>query len=230
MNKKDKLKFRKRWFTPIKSILKIFIKKPKVKYLGEKIDGQVMFLSNHVGAKAPLKLELYFDKPFRFVGTYEMNGNFKEVYKYLSETYFYQKKHWKKLPAKLFSIIATPLAWMFYRGLNLISSYKDGRLIKTVKDCLKTIKDGGSLVIFPEDSSSGYHDNITHFFSGFLFVAKKSFEIGIDLPMYLAYLRKEDNTYIVDEPIYYSKLIESGKSHDEIAEECRVRLNQLKDL
>ena len=230
MNKTDKLKFRKRWFTPIKSILKIFIKKPKVKYLGEKIDGQVMFLSNHVGAKAPLKLELYFDKPFRFVGTYEMNGNFKEVYKYLSETYFYQKKHWKKLPAKLFSIIATPLAWMFYRGLNLISSYKDGRLIKTVKDCLKTIKDGGSLVIFPEDSSSGYHDNITHFFSGFLFVAKKSAEKGIDLPIYLAYLKKKENCYVIDAPVYYSQLIASGKTHDEIAEDCRVRLNQLREF
>ena len=230
MKKNEKIKLRRKWFSPIKFILKLFIRKPKVKYLGEKIDGQIMFLSNHVGAKAPLKIELYFDRPFRFVGTYEMNGKFKQVYDYLSNIYFYQKKHWKKLPAKLFSVIATPFAWVFYRGLNLISSYRDGRLIKTVKDCVKTVKEGGSLVIFPEDSSSGYHDNITHFFSGYLFVAKKCYDIGIDLPICLAYFRKKDNCYIVDEPIYYSRLISDGKSHEEIAENSRIRLNQLQNL
>ena len=64
-----------------KGFLKIFIRKPKIVYLGKEIDRPSIILSNHVGKTAPLTLELYFETPFRYWGTYEMNGNLKSVYK-----------------------------------------------------------------------------------------------------------------------------------------------------
>jgi 1-acyl-sn-glycerol-3-phosphate acyltransferase len=87
-NKQKKIKNR-RWFMCIlRGLVKIFIRKPKMIYLGEKVEPQSVLLSNHVGSSGPLTLECYFkDQPFRFWGTYEMNGSLKEVYKYLSEIY-----------------------------------------------------------------------------------------------------------------------------------------------
>ena len=48
----------------ISNILRIFVRKPKFIFLGEEFSDQSLYLSNHVGAKVPLALELYFPKEF----------------------------------------------------------------------------------------------------------------------------------------------------------------------
>lgn len=234
MAKKAKKKLepgqRKGWFKVFKALLRLFIKKPRFVFLGEKFSDCCLVLSNHVGASAPLALECYFPKPFRFWGTYEMNSSLKEVYKYLSEIYFHQKKHWRLFWSKLFCLIAAPFAYLFYRGLTLISTYRDHRFRTTLKESVKTVEAGASLVIFPEDSSKGYFSTITGFFSGFVTLAHICCKKGYDLPIYLSYLRKSDNVYIVDKPIYCSELEASGLDKYEIAEMLRQRCNALGEM
>ena len=226
-NKKIKPGERKTWFKCVKAVLKLFIKKPRFVYLGEEFQDRALILSNHVGATGPLTLEMHFPKPFRFWGTYEMNSSVKEVYKYLSEIYFYQKKHWNKVLAKLFSIIAAPIAWLFYRGLTLISTYRDHRFKSTLKESINTLENNASLIIFPEDSSVGYFNTITGFFSVFVTLAKYCHKKGLDLPIYLTYLRKKERIYVVDKPIYYTELVSKGLDKYQIAELLRVRCNEL---
>ena len=99
-----------------------------------------IILSNHVGKSAPLAIELYLNKPFRFWGTYEMNGGLVSVYKYLSDVFYPKKLHWNKFCAKIFCLIAAPLTNMFYRGLNLISTFTDGRFKKTITVIKKILR------------------------------------------------------------------------------------------
>lgn len=221
---------RKKWFKCVKAVLKLFIKKPKFIYLGEKIPSRALVLSNHVGASAPLTLELYFPNPFRFWGTYEMNSSLKEVYKYLSEVYFYQKKHWNKLLAKIFCVIAAPVAWVFYRGLTLISTYRDHRFKNTLKESILALQSDCNLVIFPEDSSNGYFNTITGFFSGFVCIAKLAHKKGMDLPIFLSYFRKKDKVYVIDKPIYYTQLEQMGFDKYQMAEYLKDRCNKLGSL
>lgn len=218
---------RKLWFKCVKSILKLFIKKPKIIYLGEELPDCALLLSNHVGASAPLTLECHYPKPFRFWGTYEMNSSVKEVYKYLSGVYFHQKKHWNLFLARLFCLIAAPVAWLFYRGLTLISTYRDHRFRNTLKESVKTIEAGASLIIFPEDSSKGYFNTITGFFSGFVTLANVLHKKGMDIPIFLSYLRKKERVYVVDKPVYYKDLIATAMDKYEIAEYLRKRCNYL---
>ena len=218
---------RKRWFKVVKTFVKIFIHKPKFVYLGQNIETPSIILSNHVGAIAPLSFELYFNKPFRFWGTYEMNSGLKSVYKYLSTVYYHQKKHWPKLSAKIFSIIAAPVANMFYKGLNLISTYRDLRFRQTLKESIETIKNGQNLVIFPEDSSSGYHDKLKSFFSGFVILARQCLKHGFDLPIFVTYFRKKTKTFVIDKPILCSELLKQNISDDNIAQKMCDRANQL---
>ena len=218
---------RRPWFKCVKAILRLFIKKPKFIFLGKEFEKRSLVLSNHVGASAPLTLECYFPNPFRFWGTYEMNSSLKEVYKYLSEVYFHQKKHWNLFLSKLFCLIAAPFAYLFYRGLTLISTYRDHRFRNTLKESLKTLNADATLVIFPEDSANGYFSTITGFFSGFVTLAGVCYKQGMDLPIYLSYLRKKEGVYIVDKPIYYSELIATGMDKYQIAEVLRERCNQL---
>ena len=219
---------RRPWFRNVKSVLRLFIRKPRFVFLGKSMEGQqIFFLSNHVGASAPLVLELYGNHPFSFWGTYEMNGGLIEVYKYLSNVYFHQKKHMNLFVARCLSVIVAPLTYLFYRGLNLISTYPDIRFRKTLSETLKTLRERQSVVIFPEFSKNGYFDELKMFHSGFVLLAKKTLEEGMDLPLYLAYYCKYEHRYIVDKPILISELLRNKEPRKRVAEYLCRRCNEL---
>ena len=116
----------------IKWVLRIFKRKPKFVFLGDDLAEQAIYLSNHVASQGPLTYELYFPKEFRFWGIHNMTEGFKAKYKYLSTIYFQGKKHFPKIVAKFISIFATPVMAVFYWGINVLPTYQDVRLAKTV--------------------------------------------------------------------------------------------------
>lgn len=215
-------------FNLFKSFLRIFVRKPKFIFLGDEFVDNAIYLSNHCGAKGPLSLELYFPKHFRYWGTYEMNSSFSKRFKYLYLTYFHQKKHICKFLSFLIAIPATPLLTIFYKGLNLISTYPDGRVYSTIKTSMQVLtKDKKSLIIFPENSSDGYHNVLKEFHPGFISIADICLRNNVDLPIYLMYYQKKKRTFIVDKPIMTSKMLESNLSAKEIAEKFKDRCNEL---
>lgn len=223
-----KKKNRGRFFEAFKCFMRIFKRKPEFVFLGEEFVPSAIYLSNHVGATGPLTLELYFPFENRFWGTHEMNGTMKERYIYLSHTYFHQKKHLPLWFSKFIAIFATPFMTLFYKGIRLISTYSDGRMIITVKQSLKVIKeDKESIIIFPEDSSKGYFDILKAFHPGFYAFAKKCYKDGYDLPIYLMYYQRLNKRFIVDKPIMFSKLESINKNMYEVAELYKNRANQL---
>lgn len=218
---------RKAWFKALKCVLRLFIRKPRYLLLGEGFCDKGIILTNHVGSLGPLTQELYFPKYFRFWGTYEMNSGVKSVYKYLSQIYFYQKKHWSKGMSKFLGFIVAPFANMFYKGLNLISTYRDYRLRQTLNESIKTLQENQNLIIFPENSADGYHDNLKECFAGFVVLGKMCLKQGIDVPVYTSYFRKKERIVVVDNPIMMSKLLDAGLDKKEIAENVRNRMNEL---
>ena len=211
----------------IRCVLKIFKRKPQFIYLGDEFCDQSICLSNHVAAQGPLTYELYFPKAFRFWGIYHMTEGFKEKYKYLSTTYFQGKKHFPAPLAKFISIFATPVMAVFYWGINLLPTYPDARLSKTVKRSLDVLESNQSIIIFPENSTDGYHDVLKEYFIGFYLLAKKAFAKGMDLPIYNMYYQRKNKKVIVDKPIKYSELAAMNLTKDEIAEMFRIRANEL---
>lgn len=218
----------KRWFHRVKRVVSWFIKEPKFAFIGEQgiLPGSII-LSNHVSAIGPLNYELYCDVPFRFWGAYQMNGKLRDVYAYQTKIYYHQKKHWNLTLARIFCLLASPLTYLFYRGLNLISTYPDVRLMITVKESIRTLKNGHSVLIFPEDSSNGYHDHLTGFHRGFLLLAEQCLKRGMDIPLYVAYFRKRDHRVFVDRPMRLSELMREGASLEEIAQLLCDRCNVL---
>ena len=146
---------RKWWFRFMKKLMKCRYKEPQFIYLGEPFGNGGIILSNHEGTDAPLSLEIYCDKPLRMWGAWEMNSGVVKMYKYQSRVYYHEKKGWNLHLARLFCLIASPLTNLFYKGLNLISTYRDGRFLKTIRESVSAIQAGENIVIFPEDSKNG---------------------------------------------------------------------------
>ena len=224
--KKQKAK-RRLYFRILKKIMKGRYKEPRFIYLGEKFENGALILSNHEGTDSPMSLEIYCDKPIRMWGTAEMNSGLIKLYKYQTRYYYHEKKHWNIHLARLFCLLASPLTWLFYAGFDLISTYKDTRLIKTLRESVASLKSGDNIVIFPEDSTNGYLPELEGFHEGFVLLADVCNKQGLDLPIYVSYFRKSDRTYIFDAPVMYSELYAKYKSRAEIAKHLCHRCNEL---
>ena len=197
------------WFRFVKGFLKIFVRKPKFKFTGRAFSANeepFIILSNHVGASAPIMYELYLDVPFRYWGAHEMTLGLKSAYRYLSTIYLHQKKHYPKVLAKIVAFIICPFVNLFYKGIDLIPTYTDPRFRKTIRESAADMENGKNLVIFPENSSDGYHDVLSSFLAGFAFFSKVLLKKGRDVLIYCAYYRKKDRTVIVSDPVRFSKL------------------------
>lgn len=220
---------RRLWFRGFKKFLRLTgrYKKPEFIYLGKEFDYGGLIISNHEGTDAPLSLELHTDKPLRMWGASEMNSGLIPMYKYQSRVYYHEKKHWNLFLARLFCLIASPLTNLFYKGLNLISTYRDARFVKTIRESFEAVQAGENIVVFPEDSTNGYLDQLEGFHLGFVMFAEICHKRGIDLPIYVTYFKKKELKYIVDAPVYYSTLAEGGRTRAEIAKILLDRCNEL---
>ncbi len=218
---------RKWWFRLMKKMMKGRYKKPNFVFLGEKFSNGGVILSNHEGTDAPMSLELYCEQPIRMWGASEMNSGLIPMYKYQTRVYYHEKKGWNLHLARLFCLIASPLTNLFYKGLRLISTYRDARFRRTIRESLAAIRAGENIVIFPEDSTNGYLEELEGFHAGFVVFAEVCKKQGIDLPVYVTYFRKKDLTYVVDKPILYSQLSQNGESKEEICQRLAARCNEL---
>ena len=218
---------RKWWFKVLKKLMKIRYKKPNFVFLGDEITNNGIILSNHEGTDAPMSLEIYLDKPIRMWGAHEMNSGLIKLYKYQTKVYYHEKKGWNLFLARLFCLIASPLTNLFYKGLNLISTYKDARFKITLKESINALKNGENIVIFPEDSTKGYLEELEGFYTGFVMLCDICYKKGLDLPIYVSYFKKKEKTYIFDKPILYSTLKQQFKTKKEIAENLKNRCNEL---
>ena len=225
--KKQGQENRKWWFKLLKKLMVGRYKRPKFVYLGEKFGKGGIILSNHEGTDAPLTLELYCDQPVRFWGASEMNSGLIPMYKYQTKVYYHQRKHWNIWLARLFCLIASPLTNLFYKGLNLISTYRDIRFTRTLRESMAALKNGENVVIFPEDATKGYLAELEGFFQGFVMLAEVCHRRGIDVPIYVTYFKKKELVYMVDAPIRYSELVKGGATRAEIAKRLLDRCNEL---
>ncbi len=220
---------RKAWFKGFKSLTKGRYKKPAFIYLGEKVTAPSIILSNHEGTDAPMSLELYADFPLRFWGAWEMNSGLKNLYRYQTQVYYHQKKHWNLHLARLFCLLASPLTYIFYKGLRLVSTYHDHRFAKTIQESMQCFERGESIIIFPEKSDGGYQKQLQGFFAGFVILAEAAYKRGDDIDIFTAYLRKDEKKYIFAAPVKYSALKEQGLTPEQMATVLLDSCNALAD-
>ena len=218
---------RKWWFRGLLQVMKCRYPRPQFIYLGEEIKDGSLVLSNHEGTDAPLSLEMYLDKNLTMWGAYEMNSGLVEMYKYQTRVYYHQKKHWNLHVARAFCLVATPLTNLFYSGLGLISTYRDARFMKTVRESIAALKKGDTIVVFPENSPNGYLPELEAFYAGFVMLAEICYKQGMDLPIYVTYFKVKEKQYMIDKPIMYSELASSGATREELAQRLLERCNAL---
>lgn len=203
-------------------------KRPEFVFLGgEPVQDGAIILSNHAGTDGPLSLEFYLGKRLSFWGAHEMTSGLIPMYRYQTRVYYHEKKHWNLFLARLFCLLASPLTNIFYSGLSMIPTYRDARFVKTLRESIERLSQGEGVVIFPEDSTRGYLDELDGFHAGCVSLMQMCDRRGVDVPVYVSYFRKRDMKYIFDKPVPLSELLSAGESKEQLAARLCARCNEL---
>lgn len=206
--KNKKIKSNKKpFFRFVKNVVKIFKKKPKITIKKNISQKASIYVANHAASYGPTTYELYLPTNFQMMGAYPMCGTLKQRWKYLYQVYFYQKR---KVPKWLSSILATlvvPFMVGFYKGMQIVPIYNGMKFKKTIELSIEILNKEISLLIFPEDSSDGYHEKLTKFFGGFWMIAKEYHnQTGEDIDIIPMYYHKKLGKMIIDKPYSYLEL------------------------
>ena len=96
-----------------------------------------------------------------------------------------------------------------------------------MRESLEAVKNGESIVVYPEDSAKGYLAQLEGFFAGFAVFAEHALKRGVDLPIVVSYFRKEQKIFVFDKPIKYSNLIAEYGNKEKVIEYLLNRCNEL---
>lgn len=212
-------------------ILKKIKKQPIIINLNDSISEQSIIISNHSAANGPLTLSLYFPREFRPWGIYHMCQGYKSRWKYLYHIFYQQKLGWGKFKSFIIATLFAMISGVVYRAMEVIPSYTDGRLKSSIKLSMEHLEQKKSVLIFPENSDTGYHKVLKYYNPGFVFLAEQFFKKhSVDVPVYTVYFSKTDNALIIDKPQYIKDLLDQGMDKKDIAEKFRIRTNELGEI
>ena len=228
--KKDKNSFTRRQpiWKCVAGVLRLFIKKPKIVSLSGELPDKAIYVANHSAMFGPVVYNLYLPAKIAPWGAYPMLGNYNERFHYLRDVYFMQKRHKSKSTATFLAGFEALFSKCFYRGLNVIPSYNDSRLLTTIRKSLQALKHNVSIMIFPENSNEGYHEILTNFFAGFVELAKcfrlRNHE---DVPIYPVYYHDKKKMMVIGNPSKLADYTDKGMNKQQIAADFCQQVNDL---
>lgn len=218
-------------FDRVKAVFRLFVKKPDIIDLNRGPREAGIFVANHSAASGPFTYGLYF--PFRFVpwGAHEMCGDYRERWHYLYDVFYQRKLGWGKARSFIVATLFALVSRMVYGGAELIPTYRDIRLKRTIKRSLDVLRGGRSILIFPEVSDDGYHDFLRDINGGFVLLARRYRQAtGLDVPIYSVCYSAGKNRLVIDRPRTIGELIANtgARGNRELAQPFMERINQLR--
>lgn len=218
-------------FRKIIALGRVIKKKPKIYNLNdEEVLEHSIIISNHSAASGPLTLSLFFPKFFVPWGTHEMTENYVNRWKYLYHIFYQQKIGYGKVKAFILATLFAIISKLLYNGMQLIPTYTDLRFKQTIESSLNHLEKNNSILVFPEDSAFGYHEKLTKYNAGFVYLSEKYYQKhGIDLPIYPIYYHKVLGSLIIGKKEYIKPLLDKGMNRYEIANYFKDLTNELAD-
>ena len=210
----------------IRKLVSIFVSKFDIEGEENLPEGPSIVVGNHSQAFGPIVSELYFPRKHYTWCISEMMEKEKVA------DYAY-KDFWSKKPKairpvfKLVSHIIPPLAELIFTSAATIPVYRDRRIMKTMQLSSEKLKEGASIVIFPEDYTE--YNNIVHRFQrGFVQVAKYHYrqtnEAVCFVPMYVC---PELKKIVFGKATMYSPKESSAKEAERICTYLQEAISEL---
>ncbi len=220
---------RQPFFACVKAFMRLFHRKIRTVFLDGKPDEKCLYLINHANKYGPILYEMYFPVYNVKWGASPMLGSYGERRKYLRDVLYIQKNGYGRAKASFKAFFEAFFSAFFYKGMKMVPTYPDARLVKTVKKSVDILGES-ALMIFPEDSGEGYFEVINKFLPGFVLVLEQYYRKNQeDIPVRAAYYSKQRRLIVVDEACYLQDFKAQGLDREGVAEAMRIKVNALHD-
>lgn len=196
----------------------------------ENLPDKAIIASIHAAKNGPMSLSMSYPKFSAMWGHHAMLGTYKERFHYLRDVLYVQKMHKNKFFSTIKATYEALFSIFIYKGMKVIGTYTDMRLLSTIRSSMGVLDENASVIIFPEDSSEGYFDEIKNAFSGFVMLASLYYKkTGEDVPVIPAYISRKRGRkkLIIGEPRYVHEMELEGKTKQEIADIVKDDINEL---
>ena len=218
---------------PLWAFLALFVrmkmKRPEIINLAGEIEDKSIIVANHSAKSGPPAFDIYFPTKTAKWGAHEMLGYYSQRKNYLRDILNIKKL--KKKPGFMNSFSSAFMGLLNpipYRGMWIVPTYPDGRLIKTLRYSSELLDKNIPIMVWPENSNDGYKTVLKEFFPGFVMLAEKYYRAnGIDLPIYPCYYDVKKRIMIIDKPMYVQDMAKEGLNREQIAQRYCDAVNNL---
>ncbi len=194
----------------------------------ETLPDKAILVSIHAAKNGPIAISMSYPKFSAMWGHHAMLGSYKERFCYLRNVLYIQKMHKNKFVATLKATYEALFSIYIYKGMKVIGTHTDMRLLQTIRSSMEVLDENASVIIFPEDSSEGYFDEVRSAFAGFVMLASLYYRTrGEDVPVIPMYVSTKKKRLLVGAPQYVHEMELAGLSRDEIADRIKDDINAL---
>ncbi len=201
---------------------------PKIEVIGaENIpDEPVIIVGNHCQIHGPIACEFYSTAP-RYTWVAGATTHYKDCPSYAYEDFWSQKPKITLPFFKVLSYIVTPLLVLVNSNAQTIPVYRDKRILSTFKNTISALKDGKSIVIFPEHDVK-YNNIIYEFQDKFIDVAKLYYKkTGKELSFVPLYIAPKMKKMYYGKPTYFCADAPIEQERERI---CDYLMNEITDI
>ena len=98
--------------------------------------------------------------------------------------------------------------------MRLLATFTDYHFLSTIKQSIKEIEEGKDIIIYPEDSTNGYKEQLTYLHPGFASLCEMLYQKGKDVPIYVTYLNKRKNLSATSDSPKIDMIIQARRASD----------------
>ena len=183
--------------------VKLFYPKITVEGLENLPEEPSLVVANHCQMNGPIAGELYFPGDHYIWCAGEMMEA-KEVPDYAFRDFWSRKPRYIRWFYRILSYVITPLSVSIFTNAHTIPVYRDRRLIITFRETLNRLKEGATVIIFPEHEAP-YDHILQDFQSGFVDVARGYYrKTGKCLQFVPMYLAPSLHKMVLGKPVAYN--------------------------
>ncbi|TVP94327.1 MAG: hypothetical protein EA374_07070 [Acholeplasmatales bacterium] len=209
---------------------RLFRRTPQFINDNETLNPQAIFLANHSGLSGPLVQGLYFPTFIVPWGTYEMTDGYRSRWRFMYQTTYREKMYFGRCKAFVLATFVAFFSPIVYHAAKLIPTYPDLRLLKTFRRSAAALKAYKGIIIFPEDSETGYHERLVGLYRGFVVLHRMmKRRYHLDVPVYPVYYHKKRHTVLIGKAESMQPLLDQGLDDDAIADYFLAKINALHD-
>lgn len=192
------------------------------------IDSPVVYVSHHQNMFGPFITLLWFPESLRCWILHVFMDK-KSCYRHYADYTFSERYKWSKGLSKIVAFVASRFIPPLLNSGKGIPVYRGSRqILKTFRESTEALKNGESIVIFPDVEYSDDSPEVKDLYEGFLYIEKYYYrETGKHISFVPLYASKKGKTITVGEPIQFRDDKDFAEEKDYVLKEIQTRLNEL---